>query len=193
MHMDAYYKGLRRGRGIHSDVAPPNDVIVAVDMAKSQHLHNQRISGLNGNINGWESPDSFRRPAPLNIPLNSNSADLQEANRHDVNLPPKHQNMPQAYNGYSIGAAPDGMRRKYVDILNSSETHNFIESSRNSTSSMLDAKQHQKKKSPVKSSPRKKTPAGSNGDIYSSSTKYLSSSGLTQTNFQQQHARKSYV
>ena len=196
MHMDAYYKGLRRGRGISSEVAPPNDVVVAVDMAKSQHLLNQRMKGLNDrSIDGLEPQDSFRRPAPLNIPLTTSTADSTDYDKPPGNLPPKHQSLSLNYNGYSIGAAPDGMRRKYVDILNHSETanNNYIESSRNITSSSLGTKQQQKKKSPIKSSPRKKTPTAASDETHSSSRKHSSAPGQIQMSSQQLYSRKSYV
>ena len=99
--MIAYKKGLTPRR---EGIAPPNEVLLAVDMARA----------------GF---DSIRRPAPLDMSLqpeiNKDANGRNEVSNKDNSTNyVKQQRIP---NSYSMGTTiPSGVKWRYVDVLNTS-------------------------------------------------------------------------
>lgn len=109
--MIAYKKGLTPRR---DTVTPPNEVILAVDMARAAYV-----------------VDASRRPAPLDMGDERGSAVMKHGRSVSIGslstisnseVPPQGEKPPKSVsNGYSMGTSvPDGVRWRYVDVLNTS-------------------------------------------------------------------------
>lgn len=106
----AYKKGLTPRRDV---IVPPSDVILAVDMARAGYI------------------DPLRRPAPLNLHIPGPTRELLDKIEKDKSVGPSANHSSKSNyeilaprksnNGYSMGTSvPDGVRWRYVDVLNTS-------------------------------------------------------------------------
>jgi hypothetical protein len=168
-YMTAYKKGLTPRR---KEIVPPNEVLIAVDMARAAAA-NTDSSNLNQTKNIIDI-DSSRRPAPLVLPSSPNISIKRTSPTNYV--PDKSQQAPpkpirSTNNGYSMGnSIPDGVRWRYVDVLNSAQSDQPVYNSSQIPPPVS------KKRSPSKQSPKHRV------STISAITSSKSSSGTSYSN-----------
>jgi hypothetical protein len=120
--MVAYKKGLTPRR---RNLAPPADVAAALAAATKAGASNavEDLSRPDENET-YESIVAMKRPAPLDLAKNPDTIASSYIPAQLDSVPESHSTSdyrpepPSRYNNYSMGSIPNGVRWRYVDVLN---------------------------------------------------------------------------